>query len=552
MARRGLVSKSSGGPQGGGNAALMPKGGEKPKGPDLIPLVEVARRLRVELPQVESWVQKDQLRGNDSGVRHYDFKKFQLDYPEEIKRAQKEAFQDKQTRSDRKPKKEGFWGKFGSLLGIGGKADSDPTHHQQQLALENQRLKRELDKLKKAKPAKDQDKGSETSAQDEKIRYLESKLSEARALEAEVTQLRKQLNQPPPPSLPDNSEHLEALRYELEDSRRKLRELEQQAVEAIQLRGALQDAQRHAQDLEERLEQTEQQPVAIPVDDGEIRQLREALTAREHNLLELQSHLSETQHDNRRLREEIEAAVQQVPAPAPTLPPEDTQGPLIQELLELQRINLERFRRLAALYQDSKARVRALEQAEPVEDLESLKSKYEELLSQQNQASTASQNELLDQLASTRATVGLLRTESERLREQLSENNSSEFERQIKELEEQIQELRAKGSSQKLLETELSSLRKGMLAKETQLQKVAARLAENEKKLAKATQESARLTELLVERENRLRDLSVEFEQEYRDKMENLDRQVSGLQWKLSLREERIANLETELLRKST
>jgi hypothetical protein len=51
----------------------------------------------------------------------------------------------------------------------------------------------------------------------------------------------------------------------------------------------------------------------------------------------------------------------------------------------------------------------------------------------------------------------------------------------------------------------------------------------------------------LIERENRLRDLSTEYEQEYRDKIDNLDRQVSGLQWKLSLREERIASLESEV-----
>ena len=89
-----------------------------------------------------------------------------------------------------------------------------------------------------------------------------------------------------------------------------------------------------------------------------------------------------------------------------------------------------------------------------------------------------------------------------------------------------------------------------MHVKENQVQKVASRLADNEKRLSKAMQESARLTELLIERENRLRELSTEFEQEYRDKMENLDRQVSGLQWKLSLREERIAHLESELLGK--
>ena len=101
------------------------------------------------------------------------------------------------------------------------------------------------------------------------------------------------------------------------------------------------------------------------------------------------------------------------------------------------------------------------------------------------------------------------------------------------------------------MEKELDSLRKGLDAKETQLQKLATKLSDNEKRLSKAMQESARLTELLIERENRLRELSNEFEQEYREKIGNLDRQVSGLQWKLSLREERIAVLESELLRKN-
>ena len=86
MARRGLVSKGMGqGPAAGGGQALMPKG-EKPKGPQLLPVAEVARRLRVEPSQVEAWLQKDQLRGGDAGIRPYDFKKFQLDFPEEIKR----------------------------------------------------------------------------------------------------------------------------------------------------------------------------------------------------------------------------------------------------------------------------------------------------------------------------------------------------------------------------------------------------------------------------------------------------------------------------------
>lgn len=559
MARKGLVSKGAGGPQSGGSAALMPKG-EKPKGPDLIPLVEVARRLRVDVAQVESWLQKDQLRGNEKGVRDYDFKKFQFDFPEEIKRAQKEAFQEKQNRADRKPKKEGFWGKFGSFLGLGGK-DGDPTAQQQQLVQENQRLKRELERLKKSKPPKREGEG-DTSAQEEKIRYLEGKLSETRALESEVVQLRKQLSATPAPPPPENTEELDALRRELEASRHRMGELEQQSVEAIHLRGALHDAQRHAQDLEERLEQMEQRHAEdleervnqaklqpAPVDDEEIRRLRESLSQRERNLSELQTYLSEVQTDNERLRQEVEEASLRV-ARATPVSQEDPSAPLVEELLELQRVNLERFRRLATLYQESKSKLRVLEQADTSEDLALLKQKYDQLLEEQQKTSASSQAELMEQLNSARSAMAKIKDDNKALSEQLQKDNSSELKNQIAELEAQVQELRARGSSLKLVETELAALRKGMQSKEAQVQKVAGRLAENEKRLAKAMQESARLTELLIERENRLRELSNEFEQEYRDKMENLDRQVSGLQWKLSLREERIASLEAELLRK--
>ena len=166
MARRGLVSKGMGGPQSSGNAALMPKG-EKPKGPELIPSAEVARRLRVRAEQVDSWISKGQLRGNDSGVRPYDFKKFQLDFAEDIRRAQKEALQAKvPTKSDRKPKKGGFFSKMASIFG----GKSDDGGDSKALVRENERLKKELQQLRKSKSSKSG--GSADSDQEEKIRYL--------------------------------------------------------------------------------------------------------------------------------------------------------------------------------------------------------------------------------------------------------------------------------------------------------------------------------------------------------------------------------------------
>lgn len=543
MARRGLVSKSAGGPQSGGNAALMPKG-EKPKGPDLIPLVEVARRLRVDVSQVESWVQKDQLRGNEAGVRPYDFKKFQLDYPEEVKRAQKEAVQDKQTKADRKPKKSGgIWNKFGSLLGFGGKDDDSAASSK--LAKENQNLKRELEKLKKSKPSKD----SGPNELEEKVRYLEGKLSETRALEAEVLQLKKQLktsgNGVPADS--ESSGKIQTLKAELESTRSRMAELEQQSAEASQLRGALQDAHRHQEELEARLEQAEQSSQGSGTDEAEVHQLRQTLETLEGNLLDLQRHLSSIQQENQRLRQEMEESTQ-----APAASGDDNQTALIEELLDLQRVNLERFRRLSALYQESQSQLQAAGPSSDDAELAELKKRYDELVAQQQQTGTDSAgSELMEQLSAARLTVNKLKEENANLRAQLEEGQSNEAEERVKELEAQIQELKAQGGSQKLMETELSNLRKSMHAKESQVQKVAGRLAENEKRLAKAMQESARLTELLIERENRLRELSNEFEQEYRDKMENLDRQVSGLQWKLSLREERIASLEAELAKKS-
>jgi myosin heavy subunit len=532
MARRGLVSKSTGGPQAGGSAGLMSKG-EKPKGPELLPVVEVARRLRVEPGQVETWMQKSQLRGSDAGIRPYDFKKFQLDHADEIRRAQKEALQDKQTKSDRKPKK-GFLSKFAAIFG-GGKSSDDGAN---QLAQENKLLKQELTKLKKSKP----DNKSSSKDDEEKVRYLEKKASEAKALEIEVAKLKQRIKDQPVPTAAV-SEPNEDLVRELEQARYELAQAQQASAEQERFREALSDVQREKAQLQAALTELQASSAEPNTDSQQLEHLRAALQSREKALVELQARAHEMVEENERLRSEAEAV--------PVLPQDN---PLADELLELQRLNLERFKRVQALYQSAaeelaKLQAAPLDQAAATEEFLELQQKYKKLLTQQSSKNPAHQ-EVMEQLSNSRVTVAKLQEENGRLRGQLSNSDQKAAEKRILELEEKLRQADSKSGSYRLVESELSALKKSVQLKENQLQKVTSRLADNEKRLAKALQESARLTDLLIERENRLRELSKEFEQEYRDKMENLDRQVSGLQWKLSLREERIAHLESELLRK--
>jgi chromosome segregation ATPase len=156
--------------------------------------------------------------------------------------------------------------------------------------------------------------------------------------------------------------------------------------------------------------------------------------------------------------------------------------------------------------------------------------------------------EFVEQLAAARVTTTRLRQENAALKSRLAEADVDKWKQKVEELQQRLaQGSRANDASLELVETELRAVRKSLQNREAQVQKIAGRLQENERSLKKALKESTRLTELLIERENRLRDLSTEYEQEYRDKIDNLDRQVSGLQWKLSLREERIASLESEV-----
>lgn len=535
MARRGLVSKSSG-PQGGGGAALMPKG-EKPKGPELIPLAEVARRLRVEPSQIEEWLQKDQLRGSDSGIRPYDVKKFQLDYSEEIKKAQKEATQDKQNKSDRKPKK-GLLSKFKSFFG-----NNEPgTGLDTNLAKENQKLKAELSKLKKSKT---EAKVGGSKELDDKVRYLESKLSET---QDEVAQLKGKLAQ--------GGEHLghshshQDLSSELEKAQRELADAHRLLERGERLKDALVLAQQEREDLSAEIERLK----AKSSDRSEVESLQSTLAEREHALMEMERNAQQLWAENERLRTEAQTAPLPEPTPAP-LPPQE---PLVEELLKLQSLNLARFRRLHELHEEALVKLREAENSVPsepqpdpalAEELAALQSKYQLLLDKQMEDKPSHQ-EVLNQLSSTRITVSKLKGENELLRKELAQASSVANDARVRELEQELREAQSDTSRHLQLEAEVASLKKGLQLKENQIQKVASKLAENEKRLSKAMQESARLTELLIERESRLRELSDEFEQEYRDKIENLDRQVSGLQWKLSLREERIAHLEGELLRK--
>lgn len=540
MARRGLVSKGMGGPQsGGGNSALMPKG-EKPKGPQLMPVAEVAKKLRVDQSHVEGWMQKGQLRGNSSGIRPYDFKKFQLDFAEEIKRAQKEAVQlkNQSAKSDRSPKK-GFFSRMAAFFGGGDDGGASKT-----LVKENEKLKSEIAKLQKLK--KSTDKSGTTRDLEEKLRFLEKQVAEGRKLEAEVAQLRRQVKEQPS-AAPAADENLV---QELEEARRKASEAEKIREEAEQTRDALSRVESEKEQLQLALAELKNQaPEATPPGDPiELQQLQETIQQREEALAQAQQQASALLAENEKLKAAASVEQEAPTEEAAETNRSDSDTELVDELLELQRRNLERFKKLQALYLESvKKETSEPSDLEQDESYRELKAKYDELVAQQGNEGPEHQ-EVLQQLSEARFIVSRLEEENEKLQSQLKEA-SEDGDQRAQELQARIESLSEEQSSHKAAERELTSLRKGLETKESQMQKITAKLAENEKRLAKALEESGRLTELLIERENRLRELSDEFEQEYREKIGNLDRQVSGLQWKLSLREERIAQLESELLR---
>ena len=374
---------------------------------------------------------------------------------------------------------------------------------------------------------------------EEKVRYLEGKLTETRALESEVSQLRKQLSE---------QQHVPAtagfgdgvVSHELEEMRARLAVAERQSRQGERFREALTLAQQERDELLATIQELKQRP---PEGTGsgdelsaEFQKLQSALAQREHELSQAEQNLQQISEENERLRQ----SPQQSPSERPA-----QDNALVEELLNLQRINLKRFSRLRSFYEESLSQPQQ-GGADPAE-LQELRAKYEALLASQDSGSET--QEVMEQLSESRAVISKLKEENSQLKQQLE--SSQEADSRIQELEEKLQAAEQSDADYHQVEAELKSLRKAMEAKENQIQKVSSRLNDNEKRLSKAMGESARLTELLIERESRLRELSEEFEQEYRDKLENLDRQVSGLQWKLSLREERIAHLEGELQRKN-
>lgn len=553
MARRGLVSK---GMAQGGGPALMPKGGQdKPKSPSLLTIVEVARRLRVEPSHVEAWVGKSQLHGNASGVRPYDLNKFTLDYPDAIREAQKEALASKSSGPARKPKK-GLLSKFRSLFSS---EDTPAVSSDRQLSKENQRLKAELSKLKKKPASKDSNRELE-----EKVRFLEGKLSKSQELENKVERLERELEyrQAPPPASPDPDliAELDTTRRALTEAQKKVAEVAhlQETLERTQLersellatiselkerigppresdrlRAALSDqdepdseladhraalaeqqaelADRQAQFASQQA-QLEEREAILADREAEVHRAETSFGERESALAQKSAQLTEWE---RTLSERDESSGSKELPPEPT-PTSEDQSRLIEQLLELQQKNLDRYRELERLYSERP----------PARD-EKMDAELSETL---------------------RPELDKVKAENNHLKEMLKAAREASAER-ISELEHRLVSVSRESDQQQEIEIEVVSLRRALEAKETQAQKFSSKLEENEKQLSKALQESTRLTELLIERENRLRELSEEFDEEYRKKIENLDRQVSGLQWKLSLREERIAHLETELAR---
>lgn len=558
MSRRGLVSKSFGPPGASGGPALMPKG-EKPSPSSFLPIEEVAQTLKVQPSQILEWMQKDQLRGNDSGIKPYDLKKFQLDHQDEIRKAQAKALKDGQKPPEtKKPAKSG--GFFSRIFG-GKKAQEDDFGEADQ-AQEIKRLQEEIRKIKAEAPDP-----VATVQLEDKVKFLEGKLAKVSGLESEVSELRRRLAETGGGGGGSDPE----LARQLEATRRELASTQEAARQVSSLQAALRAAEQEREAL--RAEISEHRGGAAPAE------LQEQLEAARHALQETQAQLNnvlseeearEAQWqralDDREqtissLRAELEtAASAAMGESAPAADPAAVE--LVNELLALQETNLARFSRLHDLYHQAQAKLaQAPSSGESLSEssyqrlqseFETLRVKHQSLL-EARETNVPGHQEFVEQLAAARVTTTRLKQENASLKARLSEADVEGWKQKVDELTQRLQGSRASDASLELVETELRAVRKSLQSREAQVQKIASRLQENDRALKKAMKESTRLTELLIERENRLRDLSTEYEQEYRDKIDNLDRQVSGLQWKLSLREERIASLESEVseLRKS-
>lgn len=566
MSRRGLVSKSFGPPGSSpGGAALIPKGeGTGPPSSGYLTIEEVAKTLRVTSPQVSEWIRKDLLRGNEFGIKPYDLKKFQHDGRDEIARAQAQALKEAQKPVEKAHQKSG--GFFAKLFGKGKSTASGGGDGA--LARENKKLREELQRARTQ--SKDE---AATSRLEEKVRYLEEKLGRSSSLESEIADLKRQLAEM------QNSDHgvntsQPALEQRLAQVEHELANAQEAARQGEAARQELSLIHSERARLEGEVAQLQQQLVQSSASAGrsdyetqlqvQLEQARATISEMDQRLQtlaqdsesqndELRSHLNEKEREISELRAELEQARSQ------NLPPPDKvvdHTALVEELLTLQEANLERFRRLKELKDqaDEKLSFAPDEAAGPSNgnfirlqaEFETLRVKYQSLL-EARESNASGHQEFVEQLAAARATTNQLRQENSLLKDRLAQADLEGWKQKVEELQRRLREAGGSGQNLEQMELELRATRKSLQAREAQVQKIAGRVQENERALKKAHKESTRLTELLIERENRLRDLSTEYEQEYRDKLDTLDRQVSSLQWKLSLRDERIASLESEV-----
>ena len=567
MSRRGLVSKSFG-PSGGspGGAALVPKGeGGPAPSSGYLTVEEVAATLRVTPAQVNEWIRKDTLRGNDSGIKQYDLKKFQYDSREEIARAQTQALKESQKSIEKSHQKSG--GFFSKLFGKGKSAESTPGNDAA-LARENRKLKEELQRAKTE--AKDE---SATSRLEEKVRYLEDKLSRSSGLEGELADLRRRLAQAEN-AAPAPAAHHQDLESQLEETRRELAEVQEAARLGETARQELLLLQEERTRLEAELARLQEWASPSPAEAPANEELEQELEAARAALAEMDRRLEAERAENEQRRHELQADIsdrertigeleaelsrsRQEPQQLPTAMTTPDPTPLLQELLSLQEANLARFRRLKDLKDLAEQRL-SQGVSETVSDtgdagmaklqaeFETLRVKHQSLL-EARETNTSGHQEFVEQLAAARVTTTRLRQENTALKARLDEADVDGWKSKVDELQRRLREASGTDPGMEQMELELRATRKSLQAREAQVQKIAGRVQENERALKKALKESTRLTELLIERENRLRDLSTEYEQEYRDKLDSQDRQVSSLQWKLSLRDERIASLESEV-----
>lgn len=499
-----------------------------------MPIEEVASKLRVTTDHVKGWIQKGELRASDAGIKPYDYNKFKLDHDDEIRKAQADAKSNKgrPTQTKRKPDKKGIISKFFSFLGG---SNSSAGTGDKNLAKENRKLKAEIEKLRGQEPEIQ----AEKEKLEEKVRYLESNMSRSRQLESEVTQLKQELAIVGSGGAPANNE---ALEKQLEQYRQELESAKQQAAQTEEYRSALEKTQNERDNLAQQLsaarEPGESEGASSPELEAELARTREALEQAQTQLQTLQQGPDQ--------RDDMIAQLQAQLAQNADQPGDDI---LVGQLLAVQRANLARYQRLHQVCLETQAKLSQGGGAADSAELERLKQELAALADKHQALLTnkGTEQDYAEQLAAARVTTTRLKQENTRLKASLADSGADKWKQQIQELEQQLQEAQNNDASREVVESELRALRKSLQGREGQVQKIAGKLQENERALKKALEESARLTELLIERENKLKDMATQYEQDYREKIESLDRQVSGLQWKLSLREERIASLESEV-----